>query len=96
MPGLMVQVLMMLLVTVLMVMVMVMVMLMVVLVLVLVIVLIVMVITVMVMMMVAGVHSAILGARVKADILVGSFPPMLPTSSRLWRWVVPHFTGPGW
>lgn len=54
------------------------------------------VLMVMVMMMVAGVHGAILGARVKADILMGSFLPMFPTSSRLWRWVVPHFTGPGW
>lgn len=40
---------------------------------------------VMGMLVVAGVYGTILGARVKVHTLVGSFLPMPPPSSRLWR-----------
>lgn len=44
-----------------------------------------MILIVMVLMVVSGIYGTILGARVKADTLVGPFLPMTPTSSRLWR-----------
>lgn len=48
-----------------------------------------------VLIVTAGVCSRILGARVKADTLEGSFLlPMPSTSPSLWRQVLSHFTGP--